>query len=676
MVCRPAPGRNWCLLSVNPLVNIMTTNPIISISLISHGEMAHLKILLPSLLESLQGIEHEILLVDNCSRDNTIDYISRNYPQIKISINSRPLGYGANHNQNIIRALGQYVLVLNADLKFEKETLSGLLKFMEENPHCGVSTCRLLNWDDSQIQHNCRTFPTLVDIWARRFPLKSRRLHAIADRHEMLHKDYHQSFETEWFQGSFMLFRREALEQIGGFDESFFLYFDDVDICRRIHMAGWEVLFNGRAVAHHRFHRQSANPLNRLFRVHLASMFNYFNKYGWKIWPEEPDPPAPETAGPTGPRVAIVHDYLTQFGGAERVLELLQRIYPEADLYTLVRHRGDGLLEQHIDLNRARTSFIQRLPGTPWGQFKEYLGFLPAAVESFDFSDYDILISSSSAWAKGAITNVRTFHVCYLHSPMRFVWDWYHQTLNEYCWPVNFLLKYLLSHIRRWDVLSAQRPDLVIANSSEVQKRIDKYYRRGSLVLHPAVDTKFFVPGKGGGRQDYYLVVSRLKPYKRVDLAVRAFSLTGKPLVVAGDGSEMARLKRMAGSNVIFTGKISDRQLLDYYQNCRALIFPTLEDFGLTLVEAQSCGKPVIAYGQGGALETVIEGRTGIFFKEQTAESLIDAINRFEKLSFAFREIREHALAFDQDSFTASFKSIVEKEYALFLENQGRHKFS
>jgi glycosyltransferase involved in cell wall biosynthesis len=644
--------------------------PLVSISLISSNELRHLKIFMPSLEESLTGIDHEILLADNGSRDGSAEYFLQQYPGVKICINRNKRGYGANHNLNIRRARGTYLLVLNADLKFERNTVRDMVAFMEANPECGASTCCLMNWDGSGIQHNCRTFPTLVDIWARRFPFKNKGLHAIADRHEMLHRDYRQDFETDWFQGSFMFFRREALEQIGGFDERFFLYFDDVDICRRIHLAGWKVLYNSRVFANHRFHRQSANPLNRLFRVHLNSMISYFQKYGWKIWPEKPGSPVPDATTRKDPRVAIVHDYLTQFGGAERVLELLQRIYPKADLYTLVRQKNEVLLEEHLDLSRAKTSFIQRLPGTSWGQFKEYLGFLPAAVESFDFSGYDILISSSSAWAKGAITNVRTFHVCYLHSPMRFVWDWYHQTLKEYFWPVNFLLKYLLSHIRRWDVLSAQRPDVIIANSDEVQKRIYKYYRRESQVLHPAVDTRFFVPASDGGRRDYYLVVSRLKPYKRVDLAVRAFSLTGKPLVVAGDGSEMARLKRMSGSNVIFTGKISDRQLLDYYQNCRALIFPTLEDFGLTLVEAQSCGKPVIAYGQGGALETVLEGRTGIFFKEQTVESLINAVNRFEKMSFDFRNIREHALSFDQDSFIDNFKRAVEKEYATFLINQ------
>jgi glycosyltransferase involved in cell wall biosynthesis len=572
-------------------------------------------------------------------------------------------GYGANHNLNIRRATGKYVLILNADLKFERNTVKGLIDFMEENPDCGVSSCRLMNWDDSNIQHNCRTFPSLMDIWARRVPFKSKRLHAIADHHEMLHCDYNRTFETDWFQGSLMFFRREVLDRIGGFDERFFLYFDDVDICRRTRLAGWRVMYNGKVFGHHRFHRQSANPLNRLFRVHLTSMVSYFNKYGWQFLPERNRRQANAPLSESLPRVAIVHDYLTQYGGAERVLELLQKAYPEADLYTLVRQRGDNLLEEHLDLSRARTSFIQRLPGTGWGQFKEYLGFLPAAVESFDFSEYDILISSSSAWAKGAITNARTFHICYLHSPMRFVWDWYHQTLKEYFWPISFLLKYLLSHIRRWDVTSAQRPDVIIANSEEVRKRIFKYYRRESRVLHPAVDTDFFVPANNGGSSEYYLLISRLKPYKRVDLAVKAFSQLGKPLIVAGDGSEMGKLRKMAGPNISFTGKVTDRQLLDYYQNCRALIFPTLEDFGLTLLEAQSCGKPVIAYGRGGALETVEEGKTGVFFRDQSVESLLNAVIQFEGKTFDPVYIRKHAASFDQKLFVKDFRDLVEKEY-------------
>jgi GT2 family glycosyltransferase len=644
--------------------------PQVSISLISSNELKHLKILMPSLAGSLAGIDHEILLADNGSTDGTAEYFRQEYPGVKICINRNKRGYGANHNLNIKRARGKYVLVLNADLKFEKNTVQDMVSFMESNQDCGVSSCRLMNWDDNNIQHNCRTFPTLVDIWARRFPFKNKGLHAIADRHEMLQHDYHQNFETDWFQGSFMFFRRQALEQVGGFDERFFLYFDDVDICRRIHMAGWKVLYNSRVFAHHRFHRQSANPLNRLFRVHLNSMVSYFQKYGWKFWPL----PALEISSAQPERkelkVAIVHDYLTQYGGAERVLELLLKIFPRADLYTLVRQRGDELLEEHLNLDQAKTSFVQSLPGSPWGQFREYLGLMPVAVESFDFTGYDILISSSSAWAKGAITDPRTWHLCYLHSPMRFVWDWYHQTLKEYPWPLRLLLKSMLSNIRRWDVMSSQRPDLIVANSREVQKRISKYYRRDSRVLHPAVDTGFFVPQNDGGGSDYYLLVSRLKPYKRVDLAVQAFNLTGRLLVVVGAGSEMRRLKKMALPNIRFTGKISDRRLLDYYQNCRALIFPTLEDFGLTPLEAQCCGKPVIAFGRGGALETVVEGKTGIFFYRQTVESLIEAVNRFEEARFDKDHIRDHASKFNQDNFTRQLKQIVEQEYARFLENK------
>jgi len=648
----------------------MTDQVLLSISLISHSELKHLKILLPSLLESIQGISHEILLVDNCSRDQTVDYLRQNYPQIKIAVNHRPRGYGANHNSNLRRALGKYLLVLNADLKFEKETAKGLLEFMEGRPECGVSTCRLLNWHDREVQHNCRTFPSLVDIWARRFPLKNRRLHGIADRHEMLGEDYKGDFEADWFQGSLMMFRRRALEQIGGFDERFFLYFEDVDICRRIALSGWKVFYHGGAFVNHRFHRQSASPLNRMFWVHLSSMARYFNKYGWRFQPRLQDESRPAPSAPGQPKVAIVHDYLTQYGGAERVLALLQKIFPQADLYTLVCQRGDGLLEEHLDMAKARTSFVQHLPGTEWGQFREYFGFYPMAVESFDFTGYDILVSSSSAWVKGAITDHRTWHLCYLYSPMRFVWDWYHQTLREYPWIARVFLKLMLSSIRRWDVMSAQRPDRIIAVSAEIQKRIFKYYRRESIVLHPAVDTEFFLPQNDGGENEYYLVVSRLKPYKRVDLAVKAFNLTGRILVVVGDGSEMKRLKKMALPNIRFVGKVSDRQLLDYYQNCRALVFPTLEDFGLTPLEAQCCGKPVIAYGQGGALETVVEGETGVFFYQQTVESLIAAVNRFEEMSFDRDRIRGHAQQFNQNKFISNLKQIVDQEYTKFREGK------
>lgn len=639
--------------------------PVLSVSLIASNELRHLKILMPTLMESLTGIEYEVLVVDNNSKDGACQFFLDNYPEVKVGLNRNKRGYGANHNLNIKRARGKYILVLNADLKFEKDTVREMIRFMENNPDCGVSTCRLMDWDDRKIQHNCRTFPTLVDIWARRFPFKNKRLHAIADRHEMLQYDYAQTFETDWFQGSFMLFRREALEQINGFDERFFLYFEDVDACRRVRMAGWKVQYNGGPFVHHRFHRQSANPLNRLFRVHLSSMATYFNKYGWKFWPQEATPVPLEN--PKDPlKIAIVHDYLTQFGGAERVLELLLEMYPGAHLYTLVRQKGDELLEEHINLSKARTSLVQSLPGSPWGQFREYVGFMPVAVENFDLTGYDIVISSSSAWTKGVITGPRTLHVCYLHSPMRFVWDWYHQTVSEHAWPVRALLKLMLSNIRRWDVLSAQRPDVIIANSREVQARINKYYRRTSQVIYPAVDSEFFVPQNDGGRDDYYLVVSRLKPYKRIDLAVRAFNAIGRRLVVVGDGSEMKKLKSMAGNNIRFVGKVYDRQLLDYYQNCRALVFPTLEDFGLTPVEAQCCGKPVIAFSQGGALETVIDGKTGVFFHLQTEQALIGAVNRFEKISFDRQQIRENGKRFDKKSFSDKFSRMLEEEYRKF----------
>jgi glycosyltransferase involved in cell wall biosynthesis/GT2 family glycosyltransferase len=645
-------------------MKMQSNQPLISVSLISHSEKKHLEVLLPSLIQSLEGLRYELLLVDNCSRDETLEFLRKKYPQIIISVNRKQRGYGANHNLNIRRALGKYILVLNADLRFEKDTVRDMLDFMERNPDCGVSTCRLMDWDDRKIQHNCRTFPTLVDIWARRFPFKNKQLHIIADRHEMLHRDYVLSFETDWFQGSFMLFRQEALNQINGFDERFLLYFEDVDACRRMRMAGWKVLYNGGTFVHHRFHRQSANPLNRMFWVHLSSMARYFNKYGWKILSQTAGEPQMEIS--KAPRVAIVHDYLTQYGGAERVLEMLLEIYPGADLYTLVRQRGDDLLENHLNMATVKTSLLQNLPGSTWGQFREYLGFMPLAVEDFDLSGYDIVISSSSAWVKGVITDPRTMHVCYLHSPMRFVWDWYHQTLKEYCWPVRSVLKLMLSNIRRWDVISAQRPDVIIANSREVQKRIRKYYRRDSKVLYPAVDTEAFVPQNEGGHSAYYLVVSRLKPYKMIDIAIRAFNAIGQPLVVVGDGSEMRRLKKMAQDNIIFAGKVSDSELIEYYQNCRALIFPTLEDFGLTPVEAQCCGKPVIAFGKGGAVETVVEGKTGVFFYDQTVEALVDAISRFEKMKFNRHEIRKHAVCFGKKRFANDFRKLMEQEYANF----------
>ncbi|MDQ7799450.1 MAG: glycosyltransferase [Candidatus Edwardsbacteria bacterium] len=359
------------------------------------------------------------------------------------------------------------------------------------------------------------------------------------------------------------------------------------------------------------------------------------------------------------PRVAIVHDYLNQYGGAERVLELLHQIYPVAPVYTIV-HDPSKVPAAYRGWE-IRSSFINRLPGVR-DHYEKYFFLYPRAVESFDLSRFDLVISSSSAWAKGAVTSKDAFHVCYLYSAMRFVWDWRENVLREHGPLIRPVLNRILEAVKKWDIRTARNPDLIIVDSQEVQGRVKRYYGRETLVLNPAVDTEYFRPG-GNGPGDYYLVVARLKPYKRVDIAVEAFNKTGRQLIIAGDGPEYKALLKAANDNITFAGKVSDSLLLELYQNCRALVFTPLEDFGIVPLEAQACGRPVIAFGKGGARETVIDRRTGLFFHRQDPESLLEAVEEFEGSEFSSAAIREHAVRFDKKIFIEKFRAIVEQGY-------------
>ncbi|HTY08267.1 MAG TPA: glycosyltransferase [Candidatus Edwardsbacteria bacterium] len=357
-------------------------------------------------------------------------------------------------------------------------------------------------------------------------------------------------------------------------------------------------------------------------------------------------------------RTAIIHDYLNQYGGAERVLECLHQLYPGAPVYTIIY--DPARMPQRFRSWEIRPSWVNRLPGVR-RHYEKMIPLFPYAIESLDLSDYDLVISLSSAWAKGVLTTPQTLHVCVCTSPMRFAWDEYHQRLRHSNPLLRPALAAALHRIRIWDVASSARPDHYVAISDVVARRIGTYWRRPATVIRPGIDTGFFTPGTAatGG---YYLAASRLKPYKRVDLAVRAFTALGLPLVVAGDGPERSALERIAGPSVTFLGRVSDERLRELYRCCRAFIFPTNEDFGLTPLEAQACGRPVIAYGRGGALETVVEGRTGLFFGEQTADALARAVQAFEAMTFDPAQIRRHAESFDQSLFAQRLKTFIEQQ--------------
>ncbi|MBW2059621.1 MAG: glycosyltransferase [Deltaproteobacteria bacterium] len=379
-------------------------------------------------------------------------------------------------------------------------------------------------------------------------------------------------------------------------------------------------------------------------------------------------------------RIAIVHDWLTGMRGGERCLEVFCELFPEADLFTLLHVKGS--VSPKIEAMKIRTSFVQNLPFSRKG-YRSYLPLFPLAVESFDLKGYDLVLSSSHCVAKGVIPPPDCCHISYVYSPMRYVWDMYFDYFGN---PRGRragrpVLALFAHYLRAWDVTSSERVDHFIAISRHVARRIKKYYRRDSKIIHPPVDTRRFRVSKGS--DDFYLIVSALAPYKGIDLAVQAFNRLGYPLKLIGSGQDEKRLRAMARPNIEFLGWQPDDVVAEHYSRCKALVFPGEEDFGITPLEAQASGRPVIAYGRGGVLETVvplsdrqIEGRdvearegpdrpgslaTGVFFYEQSVESLIRAVRVFEEKADLFhgKALRRHAMKWDRSVFKRNFRDAV-----------------
>ena len=357
-------------------------------------------------------------------------------------------------------------------------------------------------------------------------------------------------------------------------------------------------------------------------------------------------------------RVAIVHDYLAQAGGAERVVEAMHDIWPDAPIYTSI-YDPEATLPSFKTMD-IRTSFLQK-----WARrekiHKFALPFYPAAFEQFDMSGYDVVLSSTTGFAKGVITGPETCHICYCHTPARFAWR-YHEYIARggYGKTTRRILPWLVHRLRSWDYNSAQRVDSFVANSFNTARRIHKYYGREADVVYAPVDTRRFLPLSNGEHGDYLLVVARLVGYKRVDLAVEACQRLGLPLRVVGTGPDSRKLRVLAGPNTEFLGHCSDTQVAELLANCRAFLFPGEEDFGIAPLEAMASGRPVIAFRAGGALETVVEGETGLFFDQQTPESLMDAVHRLDSLLVYPARLRAHAERFDICAFQSRLKSLVE----------------
>ena len=355
-----------------------------------------------------------------------------------------------------------------------------------------------------------------------------------------------------------------------------------------------------------------------------------------------------------GTRVALVHDFLVQYGGAEKVLEALHGMFPDAPVYTSVYDRS--AMPGAYTAWDIRTSSLQRWPARR-RLHRAMLPFYPAAFESFDLSSYDLVISSSSAFAKGVITLPHTHHICYTHAPMRYAWMTDTYLKGEREGRMRGVLGPLFHYLRIWDQVSAQRVDTFVANSTAVKRRIEKFYRRDAVVVPPPVDTSRFVPS--GARGDYYIAVSRFVPYKRMDMAVDAMTRLGKPLKVIGSGRQQADLKRRAGPTVEFCGWVPNDQLPALISGARAFLMPGEEDFGIAPVEANACGRPVIAYAAGGALDTQVDGVTGILFTPQMVDALCEAVTRFETMEFNHDAIAAHARRFDTEQFKQRMREIV-----------------
>lgn len=351
-------------------------------------------------------------------------------------------------------------------------------------------------------------------------------------------------------------------------------------------------------------------------------------------------------------KVALVYDRVNKWGGAERVLQVFQEMFPDAELFTSVYSPKHARWAKKF--KKVNSSFLNKFPYTR--NKHEYMGALmPSAFENHDFSGFDLVVSVTSEAAKGIITNPNTHHVCYCLTPTRYLWSHHDEYFKNPL--LKITSKPFVSYLKAWDKIAAQRPDIMVAISSSVQKRIKKYYKRESVVIHPPLSfqpLKVQVP-----RKDYFLVVSRLVPYKKVKLVIEAFNSLNLPLVVVGGGSEEGKLRKSSADNIKFVGKLTDSSLARYYGSARALIHQQEEDFGLAAVEAIASGTPVIAYKAGGVLDIIQEGKNGIFFSNQDKDSLIDAVKRYDEVSFSASIIKSSVKKFSKENFINHFNKII-----------------
>ena len=356
-------------------------------------------------------------------------------------------------------------------------------------------------------------------------------------------------------------------------------------------------------------------------------------------------------------KVAIVHYWFLGMRGGEKVIEQLCELFPNADVYAHVI--DESQISNKIKMHKLAETFIGGLPFAK-KKYKLYLPLMPYALEQLNLQKYDLVVSSESGPSKGIICSPDAMHICYCHSPMRYIWDQHYIYKSEFGWVKKKAFSIFSHYLRLWDISSASRVDRFVANSTFVAKRIERYYRRDSIVINPPVNLdKFKSSGKSG---DYYLMAGELVEYKRTDIAISAFSMLDRDLVIAGSGPQYRKLKKLASKNIRLVGRVSDQKLSELYSGCKALIFPGKEDFGIVPLECMASGKPVIAFNGGGVVDSVIDGKTGILFGEQTASKLVETIQYFENngIEYSCEEIEAHARKYSEESFRKKFKSVVD----------------
>lgn len=361
-------------------------------------------------------------------------------------------------------------------------------------------------------------------------------------------------------------------------------------------------------------------------------------------------------------KIAIVTDWLTNYGGAESVISAFHDLFPDAPIYTTM-YKPEKMRELG-KLKQVKTSFLQKIPGV---KHQWMLGLMPMAVEMMDLDEFDVVLSSCHSVSKGVITKPETLHISYCHTPMRYAWEsWDFETrLQKFPKMLHPIIRRQIKKIRRWDKAAAQRVDEYIANSNYIKGKIKEHYERKADVIYPPVHCETFEPVEKP-KADFYFSAGRLIPYKKFDLLVKAFNKSGKKLVIAGTGPELEKLRKMAKENVEVLGYVKDKKLKELYANCKGFLFPQMEDAGIVPLEAMASGRPVIAYNKGGSLDTMIDGKTGVFFEKQTVESLNKAIEKFESMKFDSKAIRKHAEKYDVEIFKERIRDYVERKYEGF----------